>query len=128
MSCSEKVQESTVFERLILTTLFTFGSVCRDMTVQENQTPEQVCLRLDVRNAGVRFGTVPEFTSKILSILTFHHSHQRTLKIAMKRPIAKGAKSPSVQSRTPRQAIFVPSCYLYRSTQVGGSLSRFGKA
>lgn len=64
---------------------FAFVVLCRDMTTQENRILENVCQRLSVPLVGIRFGTVAEFTSKILSVLAFHHSHQTIWRCTMKR-------------------------------------------
>ena len=71
------------------------------MTSQENQILEQVCKRLQVSHVGIRFGTVPEFTSKILSILAFHHSHPNTLKAAVERLVTKSSSRPPTAGQSP---------------------------
>ena len=50
-----------------------FLGAVRDMSVKENEALEKACRKSSVPLVGIRFGTVPEFTSKILSILAFHH-------------------------------------------------------
>jgi hypothetical protein len=55
-------------------TLF-LGAV-RDMSDDENAVLQLVCDKLAIPCVGIRFGTVPEFTSKILSLLAFHHSNK----------------------------------------------------
>ncbi len=57
--------------------LFLFLGAVRDMTEMENKVLYRVCERHQIPRIGVRFGTVPEFTSKILSILAFHHAHDK---------------------------------------------------
>jgi hypothetical protein len=52
-----------------------FLGAVRDMTFQENEILKQVCTNNKVPCVGIRFGTVPEFTSKILSLLAFHQSN-----------------------------------------------------
>jgi hypothetical protein len=52
-----------------------FLGAVRDMTGRENQLLEEVCLDAAIPRLAVRFGTVPEFTSKILSLLAFHHAN-----------------------------------------------------
>ena len=64
--------------------MFFLGAV-RDMTVQENRVLDKVCHKLQVPRVGVRFSTVSEFTSKILSVLAFHQSHPKILKCALGR-------------------------------------------
>jgi len=58
------------FRRIVL-----FLGAVRDMSIQENQILDKVCHTLNVPRVGMRFATVPEFTSKILSVLAFHQSH-----------------------------------------------------
>ncbi len=55
--------------------MFLFLGAVRDMTSMENDTLATICNKTNIPLIGVRFGTVPEFTSKILSILAFHHAH-----------------------------------------------------
>eukprot|EP00934_Nitzschia_sp_Nitz4_P006539 Nitzschia sp. Nitz4//scaffold3_size479765//288107//289697//NITZ4_000120-RA/size479765-exonerate_est2genome-gene-1.198-mRNA-1//1//CDS//3329550818//6529//frame0 len=54
--------------------LILFLGAVRDMTQLENQTLEQLCTKKAYPFVGIRFGTVPEFTSKILTILALHHA------------------------------------------------------
>jgi hypothetical protein len=61
-----------------------FLGAVRDMTSHEKASK--------IPFVGVRFGTVPEFTSKILSVLVFHHAN-RVLDISMKRLLDKGNKT-----------------------------------
>eukprot|EP00980_Cylindrotheca_fusiformis_P005977 scaffold1278_cov191-Cylindrotheca_fusiformis.AAC.2 len=55
--------------------LVVFLGAVRDMSTNEHKILQNVCSRSQVPLVGVRFGIVPEFTSKILSILAFHHFH-----------------------------------------------------
>ncbi|CAJ1915657.1 unnamed protein product [Cylindrotheca closterium] len=55
--------------------LVLFLGAVRDMSPKENQILQSVCKKADIPLVGIRFGMVPEFTSKILSILSFHHFH-----------------------------------------------------
>lgn len=57
-----------------LSLVFFLGAV-RDMSSSEHMILKRVCMRFRIPLLGVRFGTVPEFTSKILSVLAFHHFH-----------------------------------------------------
>jgi len=52
-----------------------FLGAVRDMTSHEQRILEKVCGASGIPLVGVRFGTVPEFTSKILSLLAFHHAN-----------------------------------------------------
>ena len=69
-----------------------FLGAVRDMTSHEQILLEEVCESSKTPFVGVRFGTVPEFTSKILSVLVFHHSN-RVLGISMKRLLDKKSKT-----------------------------------
>jgi hypothetical protein len=51
-----------------------FLGAVRDMTSKENKILQNVCKKTKIALVGIRFGIVPEFTSKILSILAYHHS------------------------------------------------------
>lgn len=66
---SAKDKEVTSFSLVL------FLGAVRDMSPKENQILQTVCKKADIPLVGIRFGTVPEFTSKILSILAFHHFH-----------------------------------------------------
>jgi len=61
-----------------------FLGAVRDMTSQEKEILGRVCEASKIPLVGVRFGTVPEFTSKILSLLAFHHANQ-VLGVSIKR-------------------------------------------
>ena len=76
-----------------------FLGAVRDMTSQEQRLLEEVCEASKIPCVGVRLGTVPEFTSKILSVLVFHHSN-RVLGIAMKRLLEKNSKTDEDRSRS----------------------------
>ena len=65
-----------------------FAGAVRDMSVEEGQCLERVCRRRrrhrhdhhrtnPVSLVRIRLGPVPEFTSKILSLVAFHHAHGR---------------------------------------------------
>ncbi|KAG7361493.1 hypothetical protein IV203_036594 [Nitzschia inconspicua] len=49
-----------------------FLGAVRDMTMDENRALHKLCHQESIPCVGIRFGTVPEFTSKILSLLAFH--------------------------------------------------------
>jgi hypothetical protein len=52
-----------------------FLGAVRDMTPAENDALQKACnTNSQIPVVGIRFGTVAEFTSKILSILAFHHA------------------------------------------------------
>ncbi len=79
---SEEINEQSSRRTSYRVCLF-LGAV-RDMTSNENKVLGEICRASKVPFVGVRFGKVPEFTSKILSLLAFHHAN-RILGIAMKR-------------------------------------------
>lgn len=59
-----------------------FLGAVRDMTSDENILLQNICTKnkdTPIPMVGIRFGTVPEFTSKILSILAFHHARNVVL-------------------------------------------------
>ena len=58
--------------------IFFLGAV-RDMTSKENKILQTVTNQLGIELVGIRLGTVPEFTSKILSILAYHHSQSNNI-------------------------------------------------
>ncbi|RHY33365.1 hypothetical protein DYB32_001692 [Aphanomyces invadans] len=51
-----------------------FLGAVRDMHPFENATLRRVCAAQKVPLTGIRLGAVPEFTSKILSVVAFHHA------------------------------------------------------
>jgi hypothetical protein len=59
------------------TLVYMFLGAVRDMSKEENQILIEICDNRNIPLARVRFGTVPEFTSKILSLLSFHHSENK---------------------------------------------------
>lgn len=80
-----------------------FLGAVRDMTPGENRILEDVCKSLQVPRVGIRFGTVSEFTSKILSVLAYHQSHPMIMRCALSRllaPSKQGGES-AIQSRSP---------------------------
>ena len=58
---------------------FLFLGAVRDMTQAENRTLQAVCQRMNIPSVKVRLGPVAEFTSKILSLVAFHHANDRLL-------------------------------------------------
>jgi len=71
-------QDKVTEETLSLTSydVCLFLGAVRDMTPDEHDLLKQVCEASKTPLVGFRFGTLPEFTSKILSLLAFHHAHQ----------------------------------------------------
>jgi hypothetical protein len=67
-----------------------FLGAVRDMSIMENEILREVCERVQVRLTHVRLGPVPEFTSKILSILAFHQSQYRLYPAIVHRLQTKG--------------------------------------
>jgi len=74
------------------------------MTSQENRTLEKVCKALNIPLVGVRFGTVVEFTSKILSVLALHHSHPQIMRYAMTRLLSDPGSNAQAVIVPPRRA------------------------
>lgn len=58
--------------------VFLFLGAVRDMTEIENQALSRACQNLNIPLVGCRLGPIIEFTSKILSVATYHF-HQRVL-------------------------------------------------
>lgn len=58
--------------------VFIFLGAVRDMTELENQALSRACQNLNIPLVGCRLGPVIEFTSKILSVATYHF-HRRVL-------------------------------------------------
>lgn len=54
-----------------------FLGAVRDMYETENDLLKQVCRRCDVPLTGIRLGPVAEFTSKILTVVAYHHAQGR---------------------------------------------------
>ena len=101
---------------------FFLGAV-RDMTAEENQVLTQVCRAKDVPFFGVRFGTIPEFTSKILSILAFHHS-ENVLGKSLRRIRDSSSKVELVDGNPspPRTCLHVISLVPLDSTDISTDL------
>jgi len=53
--------------------IFLFLGAVRDMTAAENEALSRACERTQIRLVPCRLGSVPEFTSKIVSVAGFHH-------------------------------------------------------
>jgi hypothetical protein len=94
-----------------------FLGAVRDMYPMEYEALQGACQSLRIPVVGIRLGTVPEFTSKILSILTFHHAQGRlgtaVLRLAKSntvdsaKPIAGASHSATISATTPKLS---PSC------------------
>lgn len=54
-----------------------FLGAVRDMSESENYLLQRICQELSIPCTGIRIGPVAEFTSKILTIVAFHHAHGR---------------------------------------------------
>lgn len=59
------------------TLVYMFLGAVRDMSQEENKILTDICKKRNIPLAQVRFGAVPEFTSKIVSLLSFHHSERK---------------------------------------------------
>ena len=59
-------------QRLVL-----FLGAVRDMTALENQILDASCKETQIPLIRIRFGCIPEFTSKILCILSMHHAQNK---------------------------------------------------
>jgi Basic tilted helix bundle domain len=57
-----------------------FAGAVRDMTRHELQRLHAVCQQANVPVVQVRLGPVAEFTSKVLAVAAFHHSHGRLVR------------------------------------------------
>jgi hypothetical protein len=66
--------ESFVIKIKKTSSVYLFLGAVRDMTCTEKKVLKTVCDQHKTPFVKIRFGTVPEFTSKILSILAYHHS------------------------------------------------------
>ncbi|GAX15491.1 hypothetical protein FisN_8Lh209 [Fistulifera solaris] len=53
-----------------------FLGAVRDMTMEEKKCLQQTCQVVAIPQVTVRLGPVPEFTSKILSVMAYHHAHK----------------------------------------------------
>jgi hypothetical protein len=54
-----------------------FLGAVRDMSDSENAILRRLCINRDIPYTGIRIGPVAEFTSKILTIIAYHHAHGR---------------------------------------------------
>jgi hypothetical protein len=61
------------------TTAVLFAGAVRDMSTMESDYLDEACLQSKVDLIPVRLGPVAEFTSKILSIVAFHHGQDRLI-------------------------------------------------
>jgi hypothetical protein len=80
----------TMFAKPIQVCFF-LGAV-RDMYKNENRMLRQICDQNHVPLLRVRFGPVSEFTSKILSVLSYHANHLR-VKLGCERTLARNQRS-----------------------------------
>ena len=82
-----------------------FLGAVRDMTLEENKCLQQTCQKRSIPHVAVRLGPVAEFTSKILSVVAYHHAH-RQLWPALQTLLLHhdDADSPSLKKR-PQHAI-----------------------
>ena len=70
---------------------FFLGAV-RDMYKNENRTLRQVCDQNHVPLLRIRFGPVSEFTSKILSVLSYHTSNHPRIQLGCDRIIVRNQR------------------------------------
>ena len=77
--------------------IYLFLGAVRDMISDGNTLLESVCDKSKIPLLGIRFGKVPKLTSKILSLLVFHHSN-RTLGISLKRLLSGKNKTMNIPS------------------------------
>lgn len=74
-----------------------FLGAVRDMTTEEVRCLQQTCQTCKIPQVAVRLGPVPEFTSKILSVVAYHHAHHKLW------PALRALLNPN--SKRPREAI-----------------------
>jgi hypothetical protein len=67
-------QEQQKSDQMANTQICMFLGAVRDMSMAENRCLERICKTSSIPLVAVRLGPVPEFTSKILSVVAFHHS------------------------------------------------------
>ncbi|EQC39191.1 hypothetical protein, variant [Saprolegnia diclina VS20] len=73
-----------------------FLGAVRDMTPTENNILQQLCTTQNIALTGVRLGAVPEFTSKILSVIAYHQA-RGVLGPALERACAAETESPAAK-------------------------------
>lgn len=76
------------------------------MSKQENEILHRLCQKLKLPRVGIRFGTVPEFTSKILTILAYHHAND-VVPCALQQLLSKGHSKQEITSPVSAN---VPTC------------------
>jgi hypothetical protein len=76
LPCWKNECQTTTADCSDTTQVCIFLGAVRDMTWEENKCLQQTCQVLAIPQVAVRLGPVPEFTSKILSVVAYHHAHQ----------------------------------------------------
>ncbi|KDO35657.1 hypothetical protein SPRG_18819 [Saprolegnia parasitica CBS 223.65] len=85
-----------------------FLGAVRDMTPTENNILQQLCATQNISLTGVRLGAVPEFTSKILSVIAYHQA-RGVLGPALERACAVETEAPPAKrQKTTAEATSVP--------------------
>jgi hypothetical protein len=77
LPCWKNQCQTTATDSSDKTQVCIFLGAVRDMTTEENKCLQQTCQALAIPQVAVRLGPVPEFTSKILSVVAYHHAHKR---------------------------------------------------
>jgi hypothetical protein len=103
------------------THLCLFLGAVRDMFPFEYDALNKACDRSKIPIAGIRLGTVPEFTSKILSVLSFHHS-QGVLEGAIERLVDPARNSDSSKPMFPPSRLHVVCAIPMPSSEVSTDL------
>ena len=112
-------KHSSALTRKIHLCLF-LGAV-RDMFPFEYDALNKACDRSKIPMAGIRLGTVPEFTSKILSVLSFHHS-QGVLEGAIERLVDPARSPDSSKPMVPPSCLHVVCTIPMPSSEVSTDL------
>jgi hypothetical protein len=94
-------------DRRLYVTLF-LGAV-RDMHPYEYEALNKACAAYKIPMVGVRFGCVPEFTSKILSVLAFHHAQEDVLNSSIHR-LLHADKTTHQSAKAWKPSSVSPSC------------------
>jgi len=100
LPCWNQKPEHTPMMQLCL-----FLGAVRDMHSSENRCLERICRSTSVPLVGIRLGPVPEFTSKILSVIAFHHA-ERILGPAISSMVAKPNKGRKRQVNEEKSSMF----------------------
>ena len=98
-----------------------FLGAVRDMFPFEYEALNKACDRSKIPMAGIRLGTVPEFTSKILSVLSFHHS-QGVLAGAIERLVDPARSPDSTKPIVPPSCLHVVCAIPMPSSEVSTDL------